>query len=74
MAAIPEFTTNLQHVAGKTNFVTDALSREGTAATELVHDQEELYLDWVTIAAATTPVLAVHRLAAPQERTQGYNN
>ena len=74
LAAIAEFTTDLQHVAGKSNFVADALSREGAVATELVHDQEELYPDWATIAAATTPVLAVHRLAAPQERTQGYNN
>ena len=32
----------------------------------MVHDQDELYPDWATIAAATAPVSATHQLAAPQ--------
>ena len=53
-------------MAGKLKFVADALSREGAAAAELVHNQDELYLDWATIAAAITPVSAAHQLAAAQ--------
>ena len=66
LAAIAEFTTDLQHVAGKSNFVSDALSCEGALVAELVHDQGELYPDWATIAAANTPVSAANQLAATQ--------
>ena len=45
LAAIAEFTTDLQHVAGKSNFVADALSREGAFRAEPVHDAEEIYPD-----------------------------
>ena len=68
LAAIAEFTIDLQHVAGKTNFVADALSREGAVAAELVHDPEELYPDWATIGTAVTPVSAEDQLAAAQAK------
>ena len=66
LAAIAEFTTDLQHVAGKSNYVADALSREGAVAAEPVHDAEEIYPDWITLAAVSTAVSATSQLATAQ--------
>ena len=66
LAAIAEFTTNIQHVAGKSNFVADALSREGAVRAEPVHDAVELYPDWITLAAVSTAGSASSQLAAAQ--------
>ena len=65
-----ELITDLQHVARNSNFVVDALSREGAAATKVVSDQVDFYPDWTTIAAASVSVSDVHWLAAPQAKDQ----
>ena len=63
---LSEISTTFSKKAGKSNFVTDALSREGAVAAEFVSDQEDLFSDWATVAAATALVSAAHQLAAIQ--------
>ena len=69
LAAIAEFTTDLQHVAGKANFVADALSRDGAAAADNLIDEtdDDLYPVWTTIAAASISATDIHQLAAAQD-------